>query len=343
MAIPTGDGVLTSSWLSAVLEESFAWPYGSVQVLSAARIGIEHGLSGQLHRVETETKRGGTRSVVVKQETAAAVERELLFRRHCGELMRGSIPDLFCGVTDARTDRGALVLEDIAPADQGDVLRGCTDDQAEAVVRVLARLHGGSSGVSDDRVEDGLPRWRAAPMESHQWRHRLQGASERFPEILGAHATRLLDLPERVADADSVFSGSQATWIQVDSHLDNTLFRPDGTAVLLDWCNAAIGPPVVDLARFLTEGVVDPTQPERITALLSLYVDELRRHGVDDVSNAELRSGFELALLPLLQSVVGWAGRVDVRFDGRMEAICEGFLRSLCGWVLRGVSGSSVP
>jgi aminoglycoside phosphotransferase (APT) family kinase protein len=46
-----------------------------------------------------------------------------------------------------------------------------------------------------------------------------------------------------------------AAWIQADTHLDNILWRLDGSAVILDWCNAAIGPPAVDRAGLLNEGV----------------------------------------------------------------------------------------
>ncbi len=335
-----GTGLLSSAWLSCVLEESPEWPHGSVRVLSTSRIGAEHGLSGQVHRVETETTHGGPRSFVVKEETSAAVERELFFRSHCGELMRGHIPDLLYGVTDAEAERGVLILEDIAPAEQGDVLYGCTDEQAESVVRVLARLHGGSRSVTNDADRAGVPRWMAQPMESDRWRERLARARVRFPEVLAPSALLLLDLPERVEDAGSVLSQGPASWLHVDAHLDNALFRANGTAVLIDWCNAAMGPPVVDLTRFLAEGVVVPSQPERVSAVLSFYTDELRRLGVHDVSLAELRSSFELALLPLLQGVVGWAGRDDLELGGRSGALCESFLRSMCGWVLGDESGS---
>ena len=341
MSIPLGDRVLSSAWLSSALEHAPQWPHGSVRVLTTSRIGTEYGLSGQIHRVVTETKRGGSRSFVVKLESAAAVERELLLRGHCGELVRGCIPDLFCGETDEGGERGVLVLEDITPATQGDVLQGCTDEEAEAVVRVLARLHGGSWKVTDDAVPAGLPRWRAHPMEPDQWRDRLARASKRFPGILAPSVLQLmLDLPERVTYAGSVLSQGPASWLHADAHLDNTLFRMDGAVVLLDWCNAAIGPPAVDLARFLTEGVVAPSQPERVTALLSVYAKELHRAGVEDVALAELETGFELALLPLLQGAVGWAGREDLERSGRYAALCENFLRSACGWAFGDESGS---
>ena len=332
VTIPAGACVLSSAWLSSVLEGSPEWPHGAVRVLNTRRIGTEHGLSGEIHRVATETTLGGPRSVVVKQEAAAAVRRELLFRSHCGELMRAQIPDLLCGVTDA--ERGVLVLEDVDPAEQGDVLDGCTDGQAEAVMRALARLHAGSWHPTANAESADLPRWRAHAMEPDRWRVRLVRAGERFPEILAQHIAALHDLPTRVADAGNTLGHGPVAWLQVDTHLDNILFRPDGSVVLLDWCNAALGPPIVDLARFLTEGVVPPSRPERVTALVSLYAEELGRLGVDAVSRAELRSSFELALLPLLQGVVGWAGREDLEAGGRPAALCESFLRSLCGWAL---------
>ena len=101
--------------------------------------------------------------------------------------------------------------------------------------------------------------------------------------------------------------------------------------MLLDWCNAAIGPPVTDLTRFLTEGVIRASEPDRLSALLSAYVRELETYGTR-VRLSELEKGFALALRPLLQGAVGWAGREDLELEGRTAALCENFLRSLCSW-----------
>src|SRR5262245_56323823 len=96
-----------------------------------------------------------------------------------------------------------------------------------------------------------------------QW-SRIGGASglrvraSAFRRLWPRTSRALLDLPERVAGAGNVLGQGPVAWLQVDTHLDNTLFSPDGTVVLLDWCNAAIGPPVVDVTRFLAEGVVPP-------------------------------------------------------------------------------------
>ena len=326
MTIPAGDAVLSSEWLSRTLEG---------RVISATSIGVEHGFSGRVHRVVAETP-GGSVSFVVKQDGSDKVERELLFRSHLGERLRDCIARCFGGTSDSASGSGVLVLEDVTPAEQGDVLEGCTHAQAEAVVRALARVHGASWAARDDRIPASLPRWRPAPMEPDAWADRLERARRRFPAILtGSLLAELPDLPEQVASAVEQLTRGPASWIQVDAHLDNVLWRPDGTAVLLDWCSAAIGPPAFDLARFFVEGVVDASQPERVRALMSTYAEERGVQGAQ-AGPIELHPGFALALPPLLQGAIGWAGRQELELTGRPAALCESFLRSLCDWRRKG-------
>ena len=166
------------------------------------RIGAEHGLSGRIHRVTAFTERGGSLSFIVKQETAAAVERELLFRSECGELLRGCIPRLLSAWPMPSPSVEVLVLEDVAPATQGDVLHGCTADEADAVVRLLARLHSGSWKVAGGHAPEPAALESTIDGTMHRWRDRLTRASERFPDALvPSVSSRTGDLPERVADA----------------------------------------------------------------------------------------------------------------------------------------------
>jgi thiamine kinase-like enzyme len=327
VTIPAGDAVLSSEWLSRTLEGSPDWPGGATRVVSATRIGVDYGFSGRVHRVVAKT-RGRSVSFVVKQDGSAQVERELLFRSHLGERLRDCIAKCFGGTSDGKSGSGVLVLEDVTPAEQGDVLQGCTHARAEAVVRALARVHGASWAARDDRIPPSLPRWRPAPMEQDRWKDRLERTHQRFPAILNRSLlAELHDLPEQVASAVEQLTRGPASWIHVDAHLDNVLWRRDGTAVLLDWCNAAIGPPAVDLARFFVEGVVDASQPEGASALMSTYAEERARAGP-----IELHSGFALALPALLQGAIGWAGDKESELTGRPAAVCESFLRSLCDW-----------
>jgi phosphotransferase family enzyme len=342
VTIPSGDALFSSAWLSRALETSSVWQGGSVTVLSATRIGADYGLSGRVHRVVAETERAGSVSFIVKEEGSAEVERELLFRSNCGEFLRGCIPDSFGGLSDRKSGRGVLLLEDIAPAAQGDVLRGCTHSQAESVVRALARVHGVSWTGREGLLPASLPRWKASPMEADRWAARLGRARARFPAVLDRSVFGAIrDLPVHVAAAIEQLEQGPASWIHVDAHLDNVLWRPDGTAVLLDWCNAAIGPPVTDLAHFLIEGVLGVSEQDRLTALLSRYVEELETHGTR-IRLRELRAGFACALWPLLQGAVGWAGREELELEGRTAALCENLLRNLCSWSFDDVHGLQV-
>ena len=97
--------------------------------------------------------------------------------------------------------------------------------------------------------------------------------------------------------------------------------------MLLDWCNAAIGPPAVDLVRFLTEGIDAGSRPERAAALVSAYKDELESTG------AAGGGDINLPVATVAQSAVEWAGRPEEREpEGRTAALRENFLRSSCAW-----------
>ena len=87
--LPDDDAVLGSAWLSDELTASSEWRHGAIRVLSATRIGADHGMSGLVHRVVADTERGGRLTFVLKQDSADAVDRELLFRRH-GARTRGA-------------------------------------------------------------------------------------------------------------------------------------------------------------------------------------------------------------------------------------------------------------
>jgi Ser/Thr protein kinase RdoA (MazF antagonist) len=170
-------------------------------------------------------------------------------------------------------------------------------------------------------------------MEREHWAERLAGAAARFPWILtDSMARRLVDLPRRVEAAVTSLRHGPACSIHGDAHLDNVLFRVDGTAVLIDWSGAAMGPPALDLARLLTEGIDAGGSEDETRMLVAEYLGELAASGVmgaaDDVW-PHLPDGVAL----LAQAAVGWAGREEEREPReRMRALQENLLRSVCAW-----------
>jgi aminoglycoside phosphotransferase (APT) family kinase protein len=325
--IPARGGVVSFDWLGDLLRASPDWDEGAVRVLSAVRIGEAHGFSGRIHRVFVEAASRRTTSLVIKEESAEAVERELLVRRHLGDDVLGAIPRCYAGAADPTSGRGMLVLEDVTPATQGDILEGCSWDGADTAVRALARLHAATWCEVDDFPND-LPRWRGRAMDAERWGDRLARARARFPDILTAElVARLRELPKTVDTSLARLRDGPAAWIQADAHLDNILWRLDGSAVVLDWCNAAIGPPAVDVAGFLNDGV----KPQWRQLVIASYAEELARHGVE-VVRGNLETRVALALPQLLQGIVGWAGRDDLAKTGRRAATCRSALSSITSW-----------
>jgi Ser/Thr protein kinase RdoA (MazF antagonist) len=166
------------------------------------------------------------------------------------------------------------------------------------------------------------------------WEARVSAAAARFPQILTPSLVdRLHRLSRRVQPAIESLRRSDACWIHGDAHLDNVLFRPDGTAILLDWSGAAIGPAAVDLARLLTEGVDAGARRELATDLVATYEREL------DAGGAKAPIGDPWAALsdglaPLVQAAIAWAARDETREPRvRMRALQLNLLRSVCAWV----------
>jgi hypothetical protein len=326
------DGLLGPSWIERTVSGLPRWPYGPVRVVEVSRIGAEHGLSGQIHRVIAQMGNGGRLSFIVKQEGEAGAERALRFHAAIADQLHGSVPECYGGTVDATTGMGILFLEDIAPAVQGDALVDPGDRAADAAIRVIARVHGASWRAHSDDHATALPRWHAEVWDRDHWSERLAGARARFPNVLIDPLERRLErLPDQLGGAIAGLQAGPASWIHTDAHLDNFLWRPDGRAVLLDWSGAVIGPPAVDAARFIIEGPPGiPGDVERTITLIGAYREELEAWGVSRSEAATVSIAVDQAILPLAQGIIGWAGRPESEPPGpRMAALRENALRKV--------------
>ena len=332
MSLPPGAYRLDSALLNAVMAASPEWPHGAIRLRAFTRIGVDFGLSGgEVYRVEADTTHGESISFVLKREAALAVERAMRFHRAIGSKVAGSVPGYLGGSVDQENDTGVLLLEKIAPAEQGDVLAGCTNLQALAAVRSLARVHAAAWDTVTG-VAEPAPRWEAQALAPDQWAARLTAATRRFPEVTGPVIDRLQELPRKVEAAIPSLRAGDLGWIHCDAHLDNVLFRPEGDAVLLDWSGAAIGPPAVDLARLLTEGVNAGGREDLAAELVSAYASELARCGATVVIE-DLWDALSKSLALLVQAAVGWAAREEDRPPvARIRALQEQLLRSVLAW-----------
>jgi hypothetical protein len=332
------DGVLGHSWIERAVSGLPRWPYGPIRVVDVTRIGAEHGLSGQVHRVMADAGNGDRVSFIVKQEGESGAERALRFHAAMADRLSGSIPECYGGTVDAKTGTGILFLEDVAPAVQGDALINPGELAADAAIRVIARVHAASWRAHSDDHPAARPRWHAEVWDPDHWSERLAGARARFPDILNDRiGMRLERLPDQLGGAIAGLQAGPASWIHTDAHLDNFLWRPDGRAVLLDWSGAVIGPPAVDVARFIVEGPSGITgDVEQGVVLIGPYREELEAWGVSSSDAATVSIAVDQAMLPLAQGIIGWAGRPESDPPGpRMAALRENALRHVAALLSR--------
>lgn len=289
MTILQSAEALSTDWLGEVLGAPVTAftvaPLGFGQMGDSFRVGLTYAEDA-----------GGPETVVLKvaaaDETSRATgqalrifEVEVRFYRELLALVEASVPACLFGEVDVETGWFTLLLQDMAPAVQGDQLLGCTPAQAELALVELARVH--ASGWQ--RPELAAVSWlnRTTP-ESTTFTAALisglfPGFLERYADQLTARqaeiCTRLIDrLEAYLADR----SGPM-TLVHGDYRLDNLLFEGAEAVTVIDWQTATWAPAMVDTSYFLACALADPAERATLEhGLVRRYHDELVAGGVTD-------------------------------------------------------------
>lgn len=285
---PASPEAFTTAWLEA----SLAAPAGSLRGFTAAPVGT--GQVADSHRVTLDwAGPRGPASVIAKTPSHDAQSRETavngrLYAREVnwyrGLASRSAVrrPGVYRSEIDDEGGRFVLLLEDCAPARQGDQLMGVDPDQIGVALREAAALHApfvGDAGLFDHdwltydrahragRIEHYAAFW---PAFRERYAGRLDPA---IFEMGDAFAARF----ERYVDHDpAVF-----TVTHNDFRIDNILFGGlDGRAVILDWQTLSIGHPMADVAYLIGGSLADPAVRRAHEAdLVSDYAAALAARG----------------------------------------------------------------
>ncbi len=260
------------------------------------------------------------------RETAAATGsyvKEVGFYRDLQGTVTIPTPTILALHEDLDDNRFLLLMEDIAPAEQGDQIAGCSIAEATLAVDALVGLH--------------APRWNDSTLLDLEW---IAGRTpERAGELAGLYAMVFPGFVDRYASrlgADVVALGEQlgssiSSWftsfetaqtlVHGDYRLDNMLFGADPAAPLtvVDWQTAAVGHGPADLAYFLGAGLLPEARRAVESGLVARYADSLRRAGVA-VENEAIEhdyvmgsaSGYVMAVIASM--IVGRTDRGDEMF-----------------------------
>jgi hypothetical protein len=288
---------VTAVWLTDVLRHARAIGAGTaVAGLDAAAIGT--GQAGANIRYSlTYTGDPGPRSIVCKfasqdpQSAATGVfartyETEVMFYRELASGLAISRPDCYFAAVEPGTARVVLVLEDVAPADQGDQLAGCTIEQAALALGQAARLHGPRWG------DPSLQRWDRSELTAM--------VATAFDEMWAAFVDRYAaTVDDVVLEAGAQLNACIAatveppqpgtgTLVHFDYRLDNILFHPDPDAprplVVVDWQTVQLGLGAGDIAYFLGSALEPEARRRSEEELVVGYHRALVEQGVTDYS-----------------------------------------------------------
>jgi hypothetical protein len=252
-----------------------------------------------------------SRTTGVSMRTA---EVEVRFYQRFGESLPIRTPACLHAEVDPDTARFVLLLEDLAPARQGDQVTGCSVDEAASALEEMAKLH--------------APCWGDRSLESVEWLNRRNEQQVAllesiypaffagFVERYGAGIPRpILVVGEPFFQRVGVYLRARADVNAVqhaDFRVDNLLFGgPDGRVAVVDWQTVTLGPPVADLSYFLGGSITVEDRRAHEKDLVDHYHEHLVAAGVHGYRADELWTDYRRYAYSGLVMAVGAAIMVE--------------------------------
>jgi hypothetical protein len=200
--------------------------------------------------------------------------------------------------------RYILLLEDLAPADVGDQVAGCTPEEAEPILRALAIAQAGL--------------WESPKFESLYWLARTDMLTRGSHALFRRNRRRFLEqfgdrLPEFLPQLADWFDGNAirlmkhlgsppVTLMHGDYRLDNLFFSAAGRSspAAIDWQGAGCCRAPLDVAYFITGNIEPELARPAESTLVRTYHDVLVSHGVKDYAFEECWRDYQLSKLSLM-------------------------------------------
>lgn len=291
---------ITPDWLGTALG-------GRVDAVELAPVGT--GQIGTCFRVLVEGQDVPQR-LLAKLPPADRATRDMLAGTYRGEVRfyREIAPTVdirvpACHFGEASPDTGdfVLLLEDLAPAEQGDQIAGCTPTQAHDAVANLAGLHG--------------PRWCDETLteiegltlddpDSVALLEEMYGPTtelfiDGLGDLLSDEVRETLRACVPVLPRWMAGRGGRFGLVHGDYRLDNLLFPPDeqrGVAAI-DWQTLSLALPARDLAYFVGTGLAVEDRRTHERDLVETYHRRLTSYGVEGYPLEECWDDYRFSML----------------------------------------------
>ncbi|KAA0111735.1 phosphotransferase [Mycolicibacterium sp. P1-5] len=306
---------LTTEWLAAAISAPVAG-------FTVDRIGT--GQMSECYRIGLTYDGGATgpESVVLKvaatdptsRQTGLALglyEREVKFYSDVAPGLGGPIAECYHTSYDPQTGIFALLLDDAAPAEVGNEIRGATIADATLALTELGRLH--APGIGNQSLAEADWLTRAAPLNQALVGQLWAGFADRYgdaitPEqrlvcerLVASFDAHLAEesLPERIKGL-----------VHGDYRLDNMLFGRPGSKrdlTVVDWQTVTWGPAMTDVAYFIGCALTIEDRRAHYDVLLSAYHQGLGPDSaitLDEVREGVRRQSFAGVMMAVVSSML---------------------------------------
>ncbi|MDH3644891.1 MAG: ecdysteroid 22-kinase family protein, partial [Gammaproteobacteria bacterium] len=281
---------VTPAWLSKVLAH-----YGveaTVADFHATNVGT--GQVGQNVRFALRYSDGeGPASIVGKFASADPTSRatgvtqnnylkEVRFYQELKPTLSIQTPEVLFAAIEPTSHAFCLIMEDLAPAVQGDQITGCSVDEASLALTQATRLH--APRWADPSLNDiewfGTRSPEQAAMGQQMYQHFFPGFVERYETRLTAEQIEIArQLGAGFAHWSNGYDGPE-TVTHGDYRLDNMLFGGPYPLTIVDWQTPGKGAAMSDVSYFLGAGLPTELRRSHERELVEAYHQQLMASGV---------------------------------------------------------------
>ena len=302
-----------------------ATPVGTGQMASCVRLQLRYdtetempsSLVAKIPAVDVASRRAGS---------AGAYETEVRFYEQLAPRVTIRTPRCYFSELGPEPGDFLLLLEDLAPAEQGDQLAGCSPEHAERAVLEVSRLHAPTFGHANLRDDHG---WLVRAMVGTGAPGMGQIMQSLYPSFCERYDGRIdkdvVALGQRITTKleDYYAAGGPGSVIHGDYRLDNLLFGTEegGPPVaVVDWQTHLWGDPMADVSYFIGAGLVRDDRRAHERDLVESYRKAMAVEGVElDADECWKRYR--------LHAIAGWhmsvfAAMVVVRTDRGDDMFC---------------------
>lgn len=325
---------IDAEWLTMVLGR--AGVAATVRSVTSERVGT--GQMGSCFRLRPVYSDGeGPDRLIVKLPAVQADTRaagalgyrcETSFYREFADRIGARIPRCFLTAADEATNGFTLVLEDLAPAEPGDQIAGCTVGEALAAVINVAGLHAVTWNDPAVRELDWLiPDLTAMPeFTADLLGNATRQFLERYPvdsgtaSVLWRFADRFVDWATGRTEPYSL--------LHSDYRLDNLLFAPAGApdpVAAVDWQVVTVGLPLRDVAFLLATGLSPEDRRAGERSIVAAYHRRLLELGVRDYGAERCWDDYRYSLFqgPFITVLGAFVAQVTERGDQMFTVMAE--------------------